>query len=304
MTERGSAEPAAGASGIYAITHIASGKQYIGSAVNIRRRWNQHRRDLNKGSHHSSHLQRAWDKYGAEAFAFTVLEEVGDVTRLIEREQFHMDARFAARGSIEYNARPNAKNNLGFRHTEEYKAHMRTLMTGRTAWWGYKRRGRKQPRAAVEFNARRRRGTKLSDRWKQHISEGLRRQNPSTKELARRARWGETTRARNLAWIADGTQAKRLAELHSPENRTKAGQANSRNRAALREAFQATMTDDTPLLCRRCKQEKPAREFYPSRVSFSGRQYYCKKCRRAYKREREGMKSEPASTQLPLFDDR
>jgi group I intron endonuclease len=61
---------------IYVITHVASGKRYVGSTVNPSGRWITHRSKLNCGKHHCSHLQRAWKKYGAAAFVFSVLEQL------------------------------------------------------------------------------------------------------------------------------------------------------------------------------------------------------------------------------------
>lgn len=78
------------AAGIYQIVHIETGRRYVGQAKHIARRWKEHRRDLNAGRHTSRHLQRAWNKYGSEAFTFSVLEAC-DCTDLDEREQFHLD---------------------------------------------------------------------------------------------------------------------------------------------------------------------------------------------------------------------
>jgi len=60
--------------GVYTITNTANGKLYVGSTVNLAHRWRQHRRLLSKGTHHSIKLQRAWNKYSADAFEFRVLE--------------------------------------------------------------------------------------------------------------------------------------------------------------------------------------------------------------------------------------
>ena len=73
-------------SGIYAITHQPSGKIYIGSSVNIERRWGDHRKRLRAGTHHSRHLQSAWNKYGEPAFTFDLLLEC-DVSKLHSIEQ-------------------------------------------------------------------------------------------------------------------------------------------------------------------------------------------------------------------------
>lgn len=54
--------------GIYEIRHVASGKRYVGSSVNIQRRWWKHRCMLKNGTHHSTRLQRSWCKHGPDAF--------------------------------------------------------------------------------------------------------------------------------------------------------------------------------------------------------------------------------------------
>jgi len=59
--------------GIYIIQNMDNGKVYVGSTVNLRKRWIKHKFHLNRGDHHSLHLQRAWDKYGESAFVFKPL---------------------------------------------------------------------------------------------------------------------------------------------------------------------------------------------------------------------------------------
>lgn len=65
-------------SGIYVIRCKSTGKVYVGSSKNIKLRWRQHRQQLKAGTHHSIKLQRAWDKYGEDAFEFEIVEEVVD----------------------------------------------------------------------------------------------------------------------------------------------------------------------------------------------------------------------------------
>ena len=105
-------------SGIYAIQNTINKKMYVGSAVNIKRRWDRHRAELRCGIHHSVKLQRAWNKYGKDAFAWMILEEVVK-DRLIEREQHWMDRHHAAVAG--YNHAARAGSCFGVRHTDETK---------------------------------------------------------------------------------------------------------------------------------------------------------------------------------------
>lgn len=49
---------------------------YIGASLDMAKRINKHKSELSRGVHINPRLQRAWDKYGAEAFSFSVLEYV------------------------------------------------------------------------------------------------------------------------------------------------------------------------------------------------------------------------------------
>ena len=75
--------------GIYKIVNSANGKFYVGHAADLRRRWSKHLRDLSKGVHHSQKLQRAWNKYGKEAFKFVIFEAV-EAPRLVKPEQYEL----------------------------------------------------------------------------------------------------------------------------------------------------------------------------------------------------------------------
>ena len=75
-------------SGIYQITNKVNGKFYIGSSIQIEIRWKQHINALKKGNHCNKKLQNSWNKYGEQAFEFSILEETND---LINREQFYVN---------------------------------------------------------------------------------------------------------------------------------------------------------------------------------------------------------------------
>lgn len=100
---------------IYQIVCTANGRRYVGSAVNLRKRWGEHFRQLSEARHHSQHMQRAWSKHGPEAFTFSVIEHCAR-EELIGREQFHIDSM-----TPEFNTSPTAGSQLGYRHTRETK---------------------------------------------------------------------------------------------------------------------------------------------------------------------------------------
>jgi len=105
-------------SGIYCIEHIASGRRYVGSAVNIKHRWQTHLLHLRGGRHHSKFLQRCWDKYGEVAFSFRVVL-LCDRRNLLWYEQALIDA-----WAPDYNSAPTAGSQLGLKMSDEAKAKM------------------------------------------------------------------------------------------------------------------------------------------------------------------------------------
>lgn len=71
--------------GVYKITHIASGKSYIGISKNIYRRWIQHKSWVNTGKRRSA-IYAAMQKYGIDSFTWQVIEQC-KVDELEVREQ-------------------------------------------------------------------------------------------------------------------------------------------------------------------------------------------------------------------------
>lgn len=62
---------------IYLIWNRTSDKYYVGqTSKEVKIRWTKHKSGLRCVRHGNSHLQRAWDKYGQDAFEFYVLDIV------------------------------------------------------------------------------------------------------------------------------------------------------------------------------------------------------------------------------------
>lgn len=104
-------------SGVYGIKNIATGKLYVGSAVVIKKRFATHRCELRRNKHHSSKLQRSWNKHGEESFEFIILEVVSDPSQLIAVEQKWIDYHHSVVNG--YNVNPLARSCLGVKRSPE-----------------------------------------------------------------------------------------------------------------------------------------------------------------------------------------
>lgn len=99
-------------SGIYAFINLNKGKRYIGSAINIYRRFLDHI----VGRASNILLQRAFKKYGMQNFEFVVYAYVTDIKLLIELEnQFINYFCF----NMLYNLTPAAGYMIGYKHNKE-----------------------------------------------------------------------------------------------------------------------------------------------------------------------------------------
>lgn len=112
-------------SAIYKIVNTANSNVYVGSSMNIQRRYESHRHDLKKGIHRNSHLQRSYDKYNKEPFLFIIIEECEPLL-LIQREQHYIDSL-----NPQYNICKIAASNLGLKWSDETKRKMSISQTGR-----------------------------------------------------------------------------------------------------------------------------------------------------------------------------
>ena len=108
-------------SGIYIIINKTNGNRYVGSAVDLEKRFRDHRSQLCRDKHHNRHLQNAWNKYGEDVFEFEVLER-WEPEFLISMEQWWMNML-----SPEYNLAPVSGNTRGIRLGPPSKEHRAKL---------------------------------------------------------------------------------------------------------------------------------------------------------------------------------
>lgn len=162
-----SAPKKAKVAGIYAITHVTSGRRYIGRSKDIENRWRIHLNELRNGEHHSIYLQRVWDKEGLEAFVFEMLEYVeGDGTELlrtlIARERYHLEERLKERDSWEFNIAKSAEGPVGVVRSPELRQQWSEKRKGRP--WSPERRAKYRYTEAMRAASAARKGRPLNEK--------------------------------------------------------------------------------------------------------------------------------------------
>ncbi|NCX56371.1 MAG: hypothetical protein EBW87_04130, partial [Burkholderiaceae bacterium] len=69
-------------SGVYFIRNNITNKVYVGSSVDIYRRWATHKRELKANSHHCVKLQNSFLKHGESAFQYCLAESAKCVEQM------------------------------------------------------------------------------------------------------------------------------------------------------------------------------------------------------------------------------
>lgn len=138
-------------SGIYKIANKITGDFYIGSAVNLNKRFISHKSRMRTHKHGNKYLQNVYDKYGLKNLEFIIIEKVSN--NLIKREQHYIDTlnpkynlRRTAESNIGIRFGPMAEetklkislSNKGHRHSEETKNKISNFHKGNSYWLGKK----------------------------------------------------------------------------------------------------------------------------------------------------------------------
>lgn len=145
--------------GVYTITNTIDGKMYVGCATIVEDRWRRHKGQLRRQKHHSIYLQRAWDKYGEEAFEFEVLVEC-DIDYMFSEENYWCNLLGVHDHNYGYNVAPTSPTG-SCGHSVETRKKI-----------GDANRGRKATPEAVRNIVNGLIGRKLSTETRQKISRG------------------------------------------------------------------------------------------------------------------------------------
>lgn len=138
-------------SGIYLITNTDTGKQYVGQSVNIKRRFNAHKRAVKTQNPRAAfYLHKSMAKHGIEAFTFEPLLYANDADYLNLMEQkciesfntlapngYNLDTGGCVNRTISEETREKLKNrpawNKGIKLSDEQKKNLSAAMVGRPA---------------------------------------------------------------------------------------------------------------------------------------------------------------------------
>lgn len=117
-------------SGVYKLACKNNGKVYIGKAVNIGRRLNDHKNSKKDGKG-NCYFQHAILKHGWESFNIEILEifenfdKLNDNDKLLQRESYYIELFDSTNRDIGYNRCKFSSDNTGRVRSEEHKQKLR-----------------------------------------------------------------------------------------------------------------------------------------------------------------------------------
>lgn len=215
--------------------------------MKIGKRWNEHRRSLLARRHHSTYLQRAWDKYGSAAFEFVVLMECAPVD-LIHHEQSLIDQWRSADRAHGFNPRATASSNgpmsaetrekigaanRGRKFSAEHRAKLSVAQRG------HHRGGRKLTEAHRQKLSEFWKGRPKSAEHRRKIAVASRRYR-ATLETRQKISAAKRALGPHPAFLAGGRRA--AARPKSAAHRAKIGAASRRTWAAMSPESQRAWT--------------------------------------------------------------
>ncbi len=150
--------------GVYKITHIASGKSYIGISKDINRRWAEHKVSKSKNN---GGIHEAMEKHGIDAFSWQIIEQC-NVSLLQDREAHWIAVFDTYRNG--YNLTSGGQYNKEISYESRKKMSNRKKGTKLSSETLKKLIGRKQSQESIEKSRLSRTGIKFSEESKKKMS--------------------------------------------------------------------------------------------------------------------------------------
>lgn len=112
-------------SAVYKILNTVTGEFYIGSSVDVKKRWKDHKVPSTRKNRPNMLLYKAMQEYGLECFSFEILEEV-EPERLRQEEQRFIDVliptyndRNSKGWNVERRKNSSIKSNKKYRQSDK-----------------------------------------------------------------------------------------------------------------------------------------------------------------------------------------
>lgn len=194
-------------SGVYGIRSLTHPERvYIGSSINIRKRWSQHKESLRLGTHHNAKLQNHYNKHGKTDLVFEAIIQC-DQNIIIAIEQTFID-----RYMPWFNVREIADSNFGVKHTAETNQKNRERQLG-------KRYSEEAKRNMGLSHL----GTHRSKDTKRKMSEAQigKRASPETREKLRLSHLGQNNRSKLTINIETGIFYESMQEAAGSVGKSK-----------------------------------------------------------------------------------
>ena len=163
-------------SGVYIIRNLVNNKVYIGQSKSCTIRWRSHRSELKGNYHSNTYLQASYNKYGLEAFEYSILEPCSSDV-IDERERYWIKFYDSTNRDFGYNRESGGHKNK--KHSEESKQKMKEASKNEN-----------------HYPPPSRKGIKWSEEHKKRVSELLKgkpqkKRSEETKQKIRESRLGK-----------------------------------------------------------------------------------------------------------------
>ena len=116
-------------SGMYMIANMKTWDIYVGSSVDIPRRFKRHIRELRKGTHFNPRLQKSYNVYGESAFNFVIAKECSEKEARVCEQKFLTE--FCGKDFCWNVAKVVNEPNTGRKLSEEHKRRIGSSNTGK-----------------------------------------------------------------------------------------------------------------------------------------------------------------------------
>lgn len=147
-------------SGIYMWKNKITGRVLVGQTVNFNKRKASYLRSLKNGDYGNSHFQAAWNKYGQDAFEFSILEVVSNHEFLTAFEQKYVDYFRNFKTGVYNQVGPVDSPRRGAKNSTSQNAKISSSNLGKPKRKGYKKgprslESRQKQSAAIRGKKRR-----------------------------------------------------------------------------------------------------------------------------------------------------